>query len=101
MVVRRTKGGSYLIAELDGTIARTRVGASRVIPYYPRVKLKVATIEKLPDLEKIIQEEEELPMLEDLAEEDVHSNPSYFSFSRQPFKNNPISDSFSFSSLFN
>jgi hypothetical protein len=36
MVVHRTKGGSYMLAELDGAISKLRFAAFRVIPYYLR-----------------------------------------------------------------
>jgi hypothetical protein len=35
VVVRRTKGGSYMLAELDGAISKLRFAVFRVIPYYP------------------------------------------------------------------
>ncbi|KJA14286.1 hypothetical protein HYPSUDRAFT_195262 [Hypholoma sublateritium FD-334 SS-4] len=35
-VVRRTEGGSYILAELNGAISRLRFGASRLLPYAPR-----------------------------------------------------------------
>jgi hypothetical protein len=35
IVVRRTKGGSYMLAELDGAISKLRFAVFRVIPYYP------------------------------------------------------------------
>ena len=36
VVVRRTKGGSYILGELDGTLSKLRFAAFRLIPYYPR-----------------------------------------------------------------
>ena len=41
VVVRRTTGGSYIIAELDGAISKLRVAAFRLIPYFPRSSLTV------------------------------------------------------------
>jgi transposase InsO family protein len=35
-VVRQTKGGSYVLKEMDGTISRRGIAAFRLIPYFPR-----------------------------------------------------------------
>ncbi|TFK17339.1 hypothetical protein FA15DRAFT_549907, partial [Coprinopsis marcescibilis] len=36
VVVRRTQRGSYILAELDGSVSKLRFAAYRIIPYYPR-----------------------------------------------------------------
>ena len=41
VVVSRSSGGSYVLAELDGTIMDCKVAQFRVIPYYPRKKIKL------------------------------------------------------------
>ena len=35
-VVRRTKGGSYILQQLDGAVFRQGVAAFRLLPYYTR-----------------------------------------------------------------
>ena len=35
VVLQRTKGGAYIMAELDGSIAKTRYAAKRLVPYLP------------------------------------------------------------------
>jgi hypothetical protein len=42
VVVRRTKGGSYILAELDGAISKLRFAAFRVIPYSARNPARIA-----------------------------------------------------------
>jgi hypothetical protein len=36
VVLKKTTGGSFVLAELDGTMSKLRYAAYRVIPYYPR-----------------------------------------------------------------
>ncbi|RXW16973.1 hypothetical protein EST38_g8879 [Candolleomyces aberdarensis] len=41
VVVTRNKGGAYILAELDGAVYHSKVGAFRVIPYHPRKSIQV------------------------------------------------------------
>jgi hypothetical protein len=45
IVIKRTQGGSYILAELNGAISKLRAAAFRVIPYMPRLKTSVPVTE--------------------------------------------------------
>jgi hypothetical protein len=47
VVVHRTKGGSYMLAELDGAISKLRFATFCVIPYYPRCNERVSVTEMM------------------------------------------------------
>jgi len=65
IVVRRTKGGSYLLCEMNGAMWPKRVAAFRVLPYMPRKAIQHPRhIEDLIDMSK-----EELNELHAKAEE--------------------------------
>jgi hypothetical protein len=53
VIVRRTKGGSYIVCEMNGAVYPGKVGAFCVIPYFARKALdKKYKIESLIDLSK-------------------------------------------------
>ncbi|KIM34846.1 hypothetical protein M413DRAFT_79978 [Hebeloma cylindrosporum] len=49
VVVRRSRGGAYMLSELDGSVSRLRFAAFRVIPYAPR-DIKRIPVHSLVDL---------------------------------------------------
>ncbi|KAJ3555386.1 hypothetical protein NP233_g12222 [Leucocoprinus birnbaumii] len=48
VVLRRTTGGSYILAELDGSISKLRFAAFRLVPYHPR-DIRAIPVTKLTD----------------------------------------------------
>jgi hypothetical protein len=64
IVLRRTKGGSYILSELDGAVSRLRFAAFRLIPYYPRSYVSIP-ITRLVDLTP-----EELDMMTEEIDDD-------------------------------
>lgn len=49
VVIRRTKGGSYILGELDGSLSKLRFAAFRLMPYLPR-SLQSVPVTRLQDV---------------------------------------------------
>ncbi|TFK18548.1 hypothetical protein FA15DRAFT_603116 [Coprinopsis marcescibilis] len=57
VVVRRASGGSYILAELDGSISKLRFAAYRVIPYIPR-DIRRVPVTTITDIDPAALEDE-------------------------------------------
>jgi hypothetical protein len=58
VAIRRTKGGAYLVAEMNGAMFHDRIAAFRVIPYEARYSIQLpANVQKFIDISaKTLQE---------------------------------------------
>lgn len=67
IVIRRTKGGAYLVAEMNGAMFQDKIAAFRVVPYFARESITLPeNIHKIIDisketLEKLANDEETVP----------------------------------------
>ena len=59
VVVRKTIGTSYIVAELDGMQSQLRVAGFRLIPYFPRTNISLPIISTLSDDEDATEEDPE------------------------------------------
>jgi len=62
IVIRRTTGGSYTLAELDGAIAASTYAAFRVIPYYSRSKMRIPVTRMIETHKKDTELREKSPI---------------------------------------
>ncbi|KAJ7134175.1 hypothetical protein C8R44DRAFT_610014, partial [Mycena epipterygia] len=84
IVVRRTRGGAYIVCEFNGAVWQKKIGRFRVIPYHQREKLSIgARIEELIDTSQEMrdqleaeEEEEEVYHGKDLQFDKVRLRPS-------------------------
>lgn len=58
-IVRRTKGGAYVVAELDGSVLKTKIAAFRVVPYFARYRASIQ-VSKMDEDEQLNESELEL-----------------------------------------
>ena len=53
VIVRKTQGSSYVVAELDGAQSEQHIAGFRLIPYLPRVATDIPIISNVPEEEQI------------------------------------------------
>ena len=73
VVVKRTKGGLYILAELDRAVSKSRAAAFHVIPYLPHSKSTIPVTE----LVSIPTEELNAMTHEDLEAESLESGHDF------------------------
>ena len=82
VVVRKTVGTSYVVAELDGAQSQLRVAGFRLIPYFPRTHTTIPIISNVADDDDTTEDDpEDVQYFADLTPEDkqyeVLSSPSF------------------------
>jgi hypothetical protein len=70
VVIRRTRGGSYIIAEMDGTVLKSKVGAFRVLPHRSRYE-PIELPENIHDLIDLSKEQLDYMVNENEDDEEV------------------------------
>jgi hypothetical protein len=72
IVVRRTKGGSYILGELDGTLSNTRYAAFRLLKYHTRdpVSIPITMVMDAETIEKASRIEDDVNTQEDSGDDD-------------------------------
>jgi hypothetical protein len=67
VVISKTKGLSYCLGELDGSIARKGFAGYRLIPYYPRdpSNISITQLFNMTDLQRLQEEDNSLDDEED------------------------------------
>lgn len=61
IVVKRSTGGAYILAELDGAVAVEPYAAFRVIPYYSRSTVKIPVTKMIERHNKLTEKKEKSP----------------------------------------
>lgn len=77
VVVRRNRGGAYVLAELDGSLSRLRYGAFRLVPYQARkaIDVDISHLLQLPPEElQALTQDDSIEVLADAGGEDDNSD---------------------------
>ena len=70
VVIRRTTGGSYILAELDGAVSRLRYAAFRIIAYsaHSPDDVSIPSLLSSANLQDVALWSEDYPLVDDHAE---------------------------------
>ena len=73
VVVRKTRGTSYIVAELDGAQAQLRVAGFRLIPYFPRTTANVPITSDVPtDQDSTYEDPDDVRYFDSLPNDGKH-----------------------------
>jgi hypothetical protein len=67
VVIRQTRGGSYRLAELDGTVSKLRYAQFRLVPYLARSRAFIPVT-------RILDREDLISIVQDTTEDHEHDN---------------------------
>ena len=76
VVIRRSKGGSYIIADMNGAVFQNRIAQFRVTPYYAREKIDLP--EKLQDFIDMTDADLAELAAADITEEEIKEGKDLF-----------------------
>jgi hypothetical protein len=77
VILRRTKGGAYILSELDGAVAKMCYAAFRLIPYLSRNTAHAdITMLLTPEDVELIQDKADTYPLAGEAEDGLHFDPA-------------------------
>ena len=74
VVITKTRGGNYIVAELDGSVWQKRIAAFRVVPYKARKQLKLSqSLDQWVDITpgKLVEFKEELQKPSEAIQYDI------------------------------
>lgn len=89
IVIRRTKGGAYILAEMDGSVLKEKVGAFRVLPHQARYG-PIALPDNIHDLIDLSPDQLRKMVEEDIEQDEKWSSERDYIFDNAPNVRKPI-----------
>lgn len=83
--MRKTKGGSYVLEELDGTQWKQGVAAFRLLPYVSREDSRLQELADMEDLEEDTESDSDTESADTHVDQDSESEESSSSSSEDSF----------------